>query len=234
MLPYRAAARRYSAQSLDSYRIDYLTGYLLPGSLTTFVLPGALLGKPDPTREIIAVTLARNGSITGRTLSSASLMGTPGVIDGTQTNIGGSTCSCTRFPSRHLASSGELSLTYSGSVADYVVLGIFRVANRAAYNLGASDRSGDSSAVGGTSVSAISTTIKPRGFLVGIGGHINNSPNSVTGADLKADFNHASTTSTIALALRPPVDLSVTPTVTWSWTGSANNICETWAFDFAP
>lgn len=213
--------------------VEWLGFHKLLGSATTFDFGNVYLGPPDPRREILIVAVSRNGATTNRNLSSGTLFD-KAVTPATNANVGGTSVHCARVPAPAPAVMGPLSLTWSGSVADYVLAGLYRIVNRAAYDAGHSDTSNDSSSLSGTSLTCNSTTQKPNGIAVGVGGHQNANPNTVTGAvQLDTEFNTVGTTATWTWALCLPANVATTPSTVWSWSGSDANLGATWAYDFA-
>lgn len=190
-----------------------------------------LLGKPHRSREIIITAGIKNGASTSRSITAASISGLFAGSLQTGATIGGTRLQAIIFPAPDKLQHGFLNMTFSGSVADYVIASVFRVVGRAKYGEGETDSDTASSAFS-ASINLNACTINPGGFMLGMGGHTNSNVNSVSGADVAAgNLAGAGTTDQFASWWRRIEPVSVTPSVTLSWSGSSGAIAGAWSFN---
>lgn len=222
----------------EPFKVEFLGLHQKAGAGLRFqTFAGIPVGKPDPTREIVICTISKNGTFSPENLTALTVgsTGTTGIVAGIvqagNGTSGGRSVDCARIPLPQPWMVTDFNLDFGSGVDDGVWMAVWRIVNRFSINTNQSDNSGGGASSSGTSVSANGTTIKPLGFMVGIG--CNDGPNtiSVSGADLLTQRSDGDVIAA-AVSLPPQVD-AVTPTATWSWSGSTGNLCRTWAFDFA-
>lgn len=213
----------------ELYKVEYLGLHVLPGTAATFVFPWVYLGKPDPTREIICAIISRNP--TGRTFVSAALDNIVGIGGGGVTFFSTS-IQALRFSASNPSQIGQMSITWSGTVADFCGLAVWRVTNRAAYDLAPSDTGSHTSSSSVTSSTISDVTAKPKGFIAGLHTHSNNGATTLTGADMKDDVVTPATTRLTSF-MTTPADITVTPSIAASWTPGTTCVSCAFAWDYA-
>jgi len=227
---FQHKVRRSSIIKAD-YDIEFLGMYPVLGPATTYDFQ-IRTGRPHLTREIFAAVLCRNDLSSARTIVSGYLHGSGSrqqVEVYNNQSTGGTTCTAVRFDAPDGGQNALMSLTMNGSAADHCTVGIFRVAGRARRGNGNTDFSGNGAGFG-TSLTANACTVNAGGFLFGIGGHSNSNPNTITNADQLDDIDTATGGKTTVFWRR--IDsVSITPSITMSWSGSTGSVMGAWSFD---
>lgn len=227
MLPYRKAPRLIVPSQLAQWRIDPIC--LVPlGSGTNFAVP-IMLGPPHPRREIFVIASFWSGSVTAtRTVSSASLDGEVGVVSNAGST--GSSHSVVRLPSPEPTVTGLLSLGFSGAINSGVI-SVYRSCNMRGYGQGRTDAA---SLIGtsGTSNTISNVAQDEANFYLGAATHGNTNPKTSLG-ELYPVVNgqYLASRSTAHGFLPINAGPSVTPSITYSWTGSASSLLASWAFN---
>lgn len=189
----------------------------------THTFTGVDFGAADSTREIFITIM----NASARTVSSATIGGVAATVDANE-SVGGTFCNAVIYANVPTGTTGTVVINFSASATNCYIAP-YRVVNRPTIGAGSTDFQ-QTGAASGTSSNVTTVTVPVNGFILSCLAQLNTNDASISGGSMVEDDSRTVGTSRRTAAHCDIQGSSSTPTITWSWTGSAGFRHGTWAF----
>lgn len=190
---------------------------------TTHTFTGVDFGAADSAREVFILVM--NG--TARTVSSATIGGVAATVDANE-SVGGTFCQAMIYANVPSGTTGTVVINFNASAGNCYIAP-YRVVNRPVMGAGSTDFQ-QTGAASGTSSTVTTVTVPASGFMISGLAQLNTNDANISGGSMVEDDSRTVSTSRRTAAHCDIQGASSTPTITWSWTGSASFRHGTWAF----
>jgi hypothetical protein len=217
-----------------AFTVEYVSSHTLTTNVSSYVFPATIdFGAEDPAREIfVVITATTGGTERSLTIANCRINGIVPVKATTSYAYNGTLNINCMFATVPTGTTGmAITVAYAGAMANCTIH-VFRVVNRP--GIGTNQSSGDNNdGDGGTTTSTVNAvTVGVNQFM--LAGHMHQSIEKTTwptvppGMTLKSESSVESNRNDAGFA---PIQANLsTPTMVWSWNGTANNKAVAWAF----